>query len=94
MRVEPLVGKKLWFGPRRWGGWGWTPITWEGWAVAAVFGLTVVLGAWLLPASVIGPMALALAVALVGVCIAKGTPPGGPKAWRAFQATRDPGEPG
>ena len=36
MRTTPLIGEKAWFGPRR-AGWGLAPITWEGWALVAVF---------------------------------------------------------
>lgn len=28
--------KKLWF-RRKWYGWGWFPVTWEGWTVIAVY---------------------------------------------------------
>jgi hypothetical protein len=34
------VTKKAWFGPKKYLGWGWSPRTWQGWAVTAV---TVVL---------------------------------------------------
>jgi len=34
--------KKLWFKAKRYG-WGWTPASWEGWAVTLVYG---VLLAW------------------------------------------------
>jgi hypothetical protein len=84
------MGKKLWFAPRRWGGWGWTPVTWEGWAVVVVFIVALVIGALVLPAKAIGPSTLALAIMVVGVCVAKGTAPGGPNAWRAFQESRKP----
>ncbi len=32
VRFDPLVGEKVWFGPRR-HGWGWRPVSWEGWVV-------------------------------------------------------------
>ncbi|MBX4181312.1 hypothetical protein KW807_00410 [Candidatus Parcubacteria bacterium] len=32
---------KLWFKRKRYG-WGWTPITWEGWVTVAVFALVIV----------------------------------------------------
>jgi len=31
-----------WFGPKRRLGWGWTPTSWQGWAVTAVWTLVVV----------------------------------------------------
>ena len=33
-----------WFEPRR-GGWGWTPISWHGWAVTIAF---IVLAFWVI----------------------------------------------
>jgi hypothetical protein len=36
VRTTPLIGEKPWFGPRR-AGWGFAPVSWEGWAVIAVF---------------------------------------------------------
>ncbi len=35
--------KKLWFKARRYG-WGWTPITWEGWTVLGITLLIIVIG--------------------------------------------------
>jgi len=35
VRTKPLVGRKAWFGPRRFG-WGLTPVTAEGWAVVVI----------------------------------------------------------
>lgn len=34
--------KTSWFGPKRIG-WGWRPVTWQGWAVTAAFILAVIL---------------------------------------------------
>jgi hypothetical protein len=28
--------KKRWFGPKKWG-WGWRPVTWQGWLVVLVY---------------------------------------------------------
>ena len=33
-----------WFEPRR-GGWGWTPISWQGWAITFAF---IVLAFWVI----------------------------------------------
>lgn len=41
-----MITKYPWFGPKRSFGWGWTPITWEGWALTALM-LIAVLGAFL-----------------------------------------------
>ena len=35
--MAPRVTSKPWFGPKRFFGWGWTPVSWEGWAVIGVF---------------------------------------------------------
>lgn len=80
-RTTPLVGTKVWFGPRRWLGWGWTPVSWEGWvAIAVMSGLAAGLGAVHL-----APLVLVVIAALLVVCSLKGTTPGGPAAWRAFR---------
>jgi len=70
----------VWFGPRRWLGWGWTPASWEGWAVFVVFA-----GAAIgLAAARLAPLVSVAVAALLVVCYLKGTPPGGPAAWRQF----------
>ena len=86
MRVKPIVGQVAWFGPRR-AGWGWSPVTWQGWVVLVVTLLAVV-GALVAQS---GP-ALAVSIALIPVvivlCAVKGTSPGGPAAWRTYQKVR------
>ncbi|MEN3272381.1 MAG: hypothetical protein V7636_1142 [Actinomycetota bacterium] len=86
MRVKPIVGEVAWFGPRR-AGWGWSPVTWQGWAVTVV----VLLGVLGVTFARSGP-ALAASVALIPVfvvlAVVKGTSPGGPAAWRQFQRVR------
>jgi hypothetical protein len=42
--------KKLWFKRRRFG-YGWTPVTWQGWLTIAVFLLVVFAGLLLIPAN-------------------------------------------
>lgn len=75
----------MWFGPRRWLGWGWTPVTWEGWAAIVVAaGVAVALSATHLVALV-----FVVIGALLLVCYLKGTPPGGPSAWREFRDHRE-----
>ena len=87
MRTEPLVGRKLWFGPRRFPSWGWAPVSWEGWCAILVFaGLSVAAGFVFDEAA--GPIVLGLVAVLVAICIAKGTAPGGQRAWEDFQARR------
>lgn len=78
MRSTPLVGRKLWFGPRRFG-WGWDPVSWEGWAAMAAW-VALMLAAGLLPDGWEVGGAIAAALGLVVTCILKGTNPGGPEA--------------
>ena len=75
--MPPLVDRP-WFGPRRFG-WGWTPVTWQGWVVTLVFVAAMVLCAFLLPGTVAKVVAdVVLIVLLVVVCALTGTRPG----WR------------
>jgi hypothetical protein len=90
MRVTPLIGDKLWFGPRD-GGWGWQPESWEGWVATWFIAVVYVVGGGL-SAVRHGAGLVVLGVAtvlLVGVVIAKGTAPGGEAARREFDALRD-----
>ncbi len=70
---------QYWFRAKRYG-WGWgLPLTWQGWAVLALFGALLVLGiVLLLPATRPVPYVVYVAVlsaALIGVCYLKGEPP-------------------
>ena len=88
MRVTPLVGTKVWFGPRRYG-WppGWEPVSWEGW-VATLAWVVALLG---VPA-IHGPLQLVLAagacLGLIVTCVLKGTSPGGPEAGDRYAEIR------
>ena len=89
MRTSPLVGKKVWFGPRRFG-WGWSPVSSEGWIVTAL-SLGAILGGTVLKeehpvAHLVG--SIAIVVLLLCICVAKGTPPGGPAAHSEFSKAR------
>ena len=75
----------MWFGPRRWMGWGWTPASWEGWAVMGVF-VAVVIG---LGVARLVPLVFVAIAAMLLVCFLKGTPPGGPSAWKEYKASRE-----
>ena len=70
------VTAKPWFGPKRYLGWGWTPVSWEGWVAIGIFCvlLLAVVILWQGVASVIG--VTVLVVALLGVCLLTGDPPG------------------
>ena len=90
--MTPLRGTKAWFGPRTMG-WGWEPVSWEGWVVsvtAIVLMLAPIAWAaqrgredlWILP------WTLGVAAVLVVICRAKGTSPGGPKLKKKFDRER------
>jgi hypothetical protein len=86
VRTKPLIGRKVWFGPRRLG-WGLSPVTAEGWAVLVIGAAAAVLlfsidrhYRWL------GMIAVAVTII---IAFLKGTSPGGPGAWEEFQATQD-----
>ena len=74
--------KIYWFPAKRYG-WGWgLPTVWQGWAVMAVFALSVLVGAVFLLTSQ-GQVAFVaysafLCAVLIAVCWMKGEPPG----WR------------
>lgn len=74
--------KNYWF-KAKWLGWGWTPVTWQGWLVIAVYMVLVIFLAnrveeetafnivavnFLLPFAV-------LTVLLIRICYIKGEPP-------------------
>lgn len=83
MRTKPLLGKKAWFGPRRFG-WGLEPVSVEGWLVTAAalwLGLLIRRRRGKSAERRIGP-------ALVLVAFLKGTSPGGPRARKAFVEAR------
>jgi hypothetical protein len=86
MRIEPVLGRKAWFGPRRLG-WGLSPVSPEGWTVTAVAIAAVVVLAvvakhhwWL---------SLLVVLVLIILTFLKGTSPGGPKQWQEYQAAKN-----
>jgi hypothetical protein len=85
MRNTPLIGKKAWFGPRRFG-WGLDPVSPEGWTVTAIAALLSVAAKRGQRATRIG--AGLLLAALLVTAVLKGTTPGGPRARRAFEEAR------
>jgi hypothetical protein len=85
VRTKPLVGEKLWFGPRRFG-WGWGPASWEGWVVVAAF-LAVAIGAGTIRES--RGWSLVAVGGLLLICWIKGTSPGGPAAARRLKVEQE-----
>ena len=74
--------KQYWFPAKRYG-WGWgLPIRWQGWVALAAFFILLFAGSLVFRPEQ-SPFAFAayatiLALALVGICFAKGEPP----SWR------------
>ncbi|HET9647530.1 MAG TPA: hypothetical protein VFP34_04780 [Microlunatus sp.] len=68
------VTRKPWFGPKRYLGWGWTPVSWEGWAAVGVF-VTLFLPAVILMQGLEKLTAVVLLLgALLVVCLLTGEP--------------------
>lgn len=81
------MGAPLWFRAKRYG-WGWTPATWQGWAIIAVYAAILLLWAAYLLANPgvprrwhgaavwigVAPV-LVLSAALVAICWIKGERP-------------------
>ncbi|MBI1377063.1 MAG: hypothetical protein GC157_06235 [Frankiales bacterium] len=65
--------RTAWFGPKRVVGWGWSPRSWQGWAVTAVF-LAALVPLAVVPHRPWAGVAL-LAVYLVVIAVT-GDPPG------------------
>jgi len=40
-----MENKKLWFKAKMYG-WGWTPISWEGWVITILYVITIVQYGW------------------------------------------------
>ena len=78
----PRLVERPWFGPRRLPGYGWSPVTWQGWAVSVGFFAAILLCAFLIPNVVIKVIAeVVLVVLLVTTCALTGTRPGGKRWW-------------
>ena len=69
---------RYWFRAKRYG-WGWTPITWQGWAALAAFAALLVADWLVFPPTKALPAYIAcvvgLTILLVAVCWLKGEPP-------------------
>ena len=93
MHFTPRVGTKVWFGPRRFGGWGWSPVTWEGWVTSLVFIVGVLVSLFVLEDSSRAAGLLLSTGLLIVVCLLKGTSPGGrgvDDQYRAYQQGQRP----
>jgi hypothetical protein len=78
-----MITKQPWFGPKQYFGWGWTPITWQGWAVTGLY-LAVLLAGVEYFATYLKDMVTGLLIAVGSTAIylviiaLTGTKPGGP----------------
>ena len=72
-----IITRHPWFGPKNGLGWGWTPVSWEGWAVTGLC-LAVIVGAYLVYgyAPMTTYVTLAAIAVLILVCVLTGTQPG------------------
>jgi hypothetical protein len=90
MRITPLIGDKVWFGPRR-HGWGWRPVSWEGWVI--LVGSTVssvVVRRWMRTEHPDWERRTRVlsGAAVLGVMMLKGTTPGGKNQAAEFDVAR------
>jgi hypothetical protein len=84
VRTKPVIGQKVWFGPRRLG-WGLEPVSIEGWIVTVIMVVLSVAARRDSRAKSAASVAVPL---LVATAVLKGTTPGGPKARRALAQAR------
>jgi hypothetical protein len=76
-----MITKRPWFGPKRYVGWGWTPVSWEGWAVTAIFAVAAIAGRAHFGPGMPGVVAIGVCLtAYLGIIVLTGTKPGGPAA--------------
>ena len=90
MGGRSVLGTRYWFGPKRGPGWGWRPITWQGWLVtaldlAATVSVSIILRGTTRVVATLGAVA-----ALVAVCLLTGTDPGSGSDGPAFDPRRLP----
>ena len=79
MRSMRRRTKEPWFGPKRSLGWGWTPVSWQGWVVTLLFlGLIVTASLAVRSVPLKTAVILALLALLLIVAVVTGDPPGGP----------------
>jgi len=72
--VVERITETAWFGPKRWG-WGWSPASWQGWAVTLAFGVLGQVAKELSPRRRLVASIL-LVAAFFGVIALTGDPPG------------------
>jgi hypothetical protein len=66
-----------WFGPKTGFGWGWRPVTWQGWAVTALFIACITGISYAAAFAARFAVFAAIVVVYLIVVVATGTKPGG-----------------
>lgn len=84
MQPKQTPPQRLWFKRRRYG-WGWMPVTWEGWLVTVIFLVTVLIAALRLSPAYLLPVIVVETACLLLVCFAKGPTP----RWRMGKRPTD-----
>ena len=74
----PRLTKEPWFGPKKYVGWGWTPISWQGWLATPLFLGLFVAAVWLIHSPLRFAAAASLVLPFIALVLLTGTPPGGP----------------
>ena len=72
----PMLTSQPWFGPKTFG-WGWTPVSWQGWLLSALCVVVVVLCSLVLRNRTGTVVSLASVALLCLACWLTGTKPGG-----------------
>ncbi len=71
-----MITKHPWFGPKRIG-WGWRPVSWEGWLMTGLCAVVVTAASIAFRGTpMTGYVSLAAVAALFVVCLLTGTRPG------------------
>jgi hypothetical protein len=72
-----MITKHPWFGPKMGVGWGWSPVSWEGWLATGICAVIIVGGLLVYGRTPTGMYVVVGAVAaLIVVCLITGTAPG------------------
>jgi peptidoglycan/LPS O-acetylase OafA/YrhL len=71
-----MITKHAWFEPKRIG-WGWRPVSWQGWLITFLFAAVVIVASIAFGGTpTTFYVSLAAVAALVAVCLLTGTRPG------------------
>lgn len=75
--MRTRITAKPWFGPKRYSGWGWTPVSPEGWAATALSVAGIIVSNVMLHGAHLAIAVVVICVLLVGLALITGDPPGG-----------------